>query len=84
MLSCFSHIQLFVTLWSVALWAPLSIGFSRQEYLSRLPCSPPRELPDPGIEPTSPVFPALQVDSLPTKSPGKPFSMPQLPPNLAL
>ena len=45
--------------------APLSMGFSRQEYWSGLPCPSPRDLPDPGIEPMSPVAPALQADSLP-------------------
>ena len=40
-------------LWTVALQAPLSVGFFRQEHWSRLPCPPPRDLPDPGIEPTS-------------------------------
>ena len=39
-------------------------GFSRQEYWSGLPRPPPRDLPDPGIEPMSPAAPALQVDSL--------------------
>ena len=47
----------------------LSRGFSRQEYWSVLPCLPPGDLPNPGIEPRSPV---LQVDSLPPESPGKP------------
>ena len=42
---------------------PPSIGFSRQEYRSGLSCPPPRDLPNPGIEPTSPVAPALQADS---------------------
>ena len=42
--------------------APLSTGFSRQEYGSGLPCPPPGDLPDPGTKPHSP---ALQVDSLP-------------------
>ena len=51
MLSYFSHVQLFETLWTVAHQAPLSMGFSRQEYWSELPCSPPGDLPDPGIEP---------------------------------
>ena len=41
------------------------MGFSRQEYWSVLPCLPPGDLPDPGIKPTSPESPALQVDSLP-------------------
>ena len=44
--------------------APLSMGFSSQEYWSGLPCPPPGDLPDPGIEPASPMFPALQADSL--------------------
>ena len=72
MLSCFSHVQLFATLWTVAFQAPLSMGFSRQEYCSGLLCPPPGNLPDPGIEPTSPVSPALQADFLPTETPGKP------------
>ena len=59
MLSHFSHVQLFVTLWTVGHQAPLSMGFSRQEYRSGLPCPPPVDLPDPGIEPTSPMFPVL-------------------------
>ena len=62
MLSC---VQLFVTPWTVACQAPLSMGFSRQEYWSGLPFPPPRDLPDPGIKPLSLVSPALQVDSLP-------------------
>ena len=41
-----------------------------QEYWSGLPCPPPGDLPDPGIEPRSP---ALQIDSLPSESPGKPI-----------
>ena len=48
--------------------APLSMGFSRQEYWSRLPFSSPGDLPDPGIELPSP---ALQADCLPVP-PGKP------------
>ena len=53
-----------VTPWTVAFQAPLSMGFSRQEFWSGLPCLPPGDLPDPGIEPRSP---ALQADSLPTE-----------------
>ena len=49
----FSHVWLFVMLWSVAHQAPLSMGFCRQEYWSGLPCSPPGDLPDPGVEPMS-------------------------------
>ena len=41
----------FVTLWTIARQAPLSMGFSRQEYWSGLPCRPPGDLPNPGIEP---------------------------------
>ena len=54
-LSRFSHVQLCETLWTVACQAPLSMGFSSQEYWSELPCSPPGGLPDPGIEPISHV-----------------------------
>ena len=72
MLSCSSHVQLFATIWTTTLQAPLSMGFSRQEYWSRLSCSPPRDLPYSGIKPMSPVPPAFQVDSLPTEPPGKP------------
>ena len=59
MLSHISHVLQFVTLWTVALGAPLSLGFSRQEYWSGLPCPPPGDLPDPGIKPASLVSPAL-------------------------
>ena len=52
--------------------APLSVGFSRQEYWSGLPCPPPRDLPDPGIELASPEAPALQADSLPLSHQGSP------------
>ena len=51
-LSCFSHVQVCVTLWTIARQAPLSMGFSRQ-YWSGLPCPPPGDLPDPGVESTS-------------------------------
>ena len=51
MLSCFSHVRLFETQWTVACQAPLSMGFFRQEYWSGLPCPPPGNLPDPGMEP---------------------------------
>ena len=58
-LSCFSPVQLFATLWTVACQAPLSLGFSRQKYWSGLPCPPPGDLPDPGTEPVSLSSPAL-------------------------
>ena len=59
MLSWFSHVQLFATLWTVARQASLSTGFSRQEYWSGLPCPPPEDLPDPEIEPKSLMSSAL-------------------------
>ena len=64
MFSLFTHVWLFVTLWAVTLWAPLSMGFSQQECWSGLLCSPLGDRPHPKIEPTSPACPALQVDSL--------------------
>ena len=58
-LSGFCLIWLFVTLWTVAWKAPLSMGSFRQEYWSGLPCPPPGDLPDPRIKPTSLMSPAL-------------------------
>ena len=58
-----------VTLWTVARQDPLSLGFPRQEYWSRLLFPSPGDLPKPGIEPTSP---ALQADSLPGSHQGSP------------
>ena len=54
-----SHVRLFVTPWTVALQAPLSMGFSRREYWSGLPCPPPGDLADPRSEPVSLTSPAL-------------------------
>ena len=68
--SSVSRIQLFATPRTVARQAPLSMGFSREEYWSGLPFPSPGDLPDPGIKPRSPV---LQADSLPSESPGKPI-----------
>ena len=65
LLSC---VQLFVTPWTVAYQAPLSMGFSRQEYCSGLLFPSRGDLPDSGIEPGSP---ALQADALPSELPGK-------------
>ena len=65
-----SRVRLLVTPRTVTLQAPLSIGFSRQDYWSGLPFPSPGDLPDPGIEPRSP---ALQADSLPSEPPGKPL-----------
>ena len=59
-----SRVRLFVTPWTVPRQAPLSKGFSRQEWWSGLPFPPPRDLPNPGVEPGSP---ALQADSLPSE-----------------
>ena len=60
MLSCFSHVWLYATLWTVAHQASLSMGFSRQESWSGLPCPPPGgNLPNPGMEPASLRPPAL-------------------------
>ena len=54
-----SRFSIIVTLWTIACQAPLSMGVSRQECWSGLPCPPPGDLPDPGIEPVSLVSPAL-------------------------
>ena len=62
----------FVTLWTVARQAPLSMGFSRHGYWSGLPCPPPGDLPDPRIEPESPASSAPQVDPLPLTHRGSP------------
>jgi len=62
-----------MTPWTIACQAPLSMGFSRQEYWSFFPRPPPGDLADPGVEPTSPKSPALQVDSLPLSHKGSPF-----------
>ena len=51
-----SHVQLFVTPWTVTYQDPLSMGFSRQEYWSGLPFPSPGDLPDPGIESGSPAL----------------------------
>ena len=61
MLSC---VLLCATLWTVALQAPLSVRFPRQEYWSEFPFHTPGDLHNSGIRLTSPVSPALQVDSL--------------------
>ena len=58
-LSRFSHVRLFETPWTVAHQAPLSVGFSRQEYWSELPFPSPRDLLEPGIKLSSVLFPEL-------------------------
>ena len=70
-LSHFSCVQLFVTLWTIARQAPWSMGFSRQEYWSGLPCLPPGDLPNPRIKPASLAPPALADGFFTTVSPGK-------------
>ena len=72
MLSHFSCVRLFAALRTVARQAPLSMGFSRQEYWSELPSPPPGDLPNPGIEPTSHMSPALAGGFLPRARPEKP------------
>ena len=54
-----SHVQLFASAWTVAHQAPLSVGFPKQEYWSGLPFPTPVDFPNPGMEPTSLVSPAL-------------------------
>ena len=54
-----SQVRLFMTPWTVAHQAPLSMGFPRQEYWRELPFPPPGNLPDLGMEPMSPESPAL-------------------------
>ena len=74
-LSRFTHVQPFVTIGTVARQAPLSMGFSRQEYWGGLPCPPPGDLPHPGIQPTSPIPWAWQADSLPLSHRGSPLNL---------
>ena len=66
------HVQLFATPWTVAHQATLSMGFSWQEYWSGLLFPPSGDIPDPGIEPASPVSLGLQADSLPAEPLEKP------------
>ena len=66
-----SHVQLFGAPWTVPCQDALSVGFSRQEFWSGLTCPSLGNLPNSGTEPKSP---ALQVDSLPSKSPEKPMN----------
>ena len=73
-LSRSSHVPLFGTLWTIAHYAPLSMGFSRQEYWNGLPFPTPEDLLNPGMKPTTSfVSPSLQADSLPAEPSGKPF-----------
>ena len=71
-LSPFSRIQLFLTLWTIACQAPLSMGFSRQEYWSGLPCPPPGIFLMQGLNPCLLRLLHWQAGSLPLAPPGKP------------
>ena len=64
-----SHVRLFATPWIIARRIPLSVGFSRQEYWSRLPSPPPEDLPDSGIEPASSVSSSLAGGFFTTEPP---------------
>ena len=72
LLSHFSCVQLYATLWTIACQAPLSMESSRQEYQSRLPFPPPGDLPDPGTESVSLAFPELAGRFFTTVPHGKP------------
>ena len=63
------RVRPFATPWALALQAPLSMGFSRQEYWSGLPVPSPGDLPNSGTEPGPPM---LQADFSPSEAPGKP------------
>ena len=71
-LSRVSYVRLFAPEWTEAHQAPLSLRFPRQEYWSGLPCPPPGDLSDPGIEPTTPESPAWAGGFFTTEPPGKP------------
>ena len=74
-----NRVQLFLTPWTVACQAPLSTGFSRQEYWNGLPFPPPGDLPDPGIKRSSPGSPALAGGFFTTAPPGKPKNLTAFP-----
>ena len=92
-LCCVSHVRLLASPRTIAHWAPLSMGFSREEYWCGLPCLPPGDLPHPGIQPVAPASPALQADSLLLSHWGHPYTQeylmlkplvfPELPPSVA-
>ena len=75
-LSHFIHVRLCATLWAVACQVPLSMGFSRQEYWSGLPCPPPGDLPNLGLNPSLLYLLHWQAGSLPVAPPGKPWGIP--------
>ena len=71
-LNHFSHVRLCAALWTIAHQAPLSMGFSRQEYWGGLPCPPTGNLSTQGSDPCL-LCPLWQADSLPLVPPGKPI-----------
>ena len=75
-LSHFIHVRLCATLWAVACQGPLSMGFSRKEYWSGLPCPPPRDLSNLGLNPNLLYLLHWQAGSLPVAPPGKPWGIP--------
>ena len=81
--SHFSRVQLFTTLWTVAHQAPLSMGFSRQEYWNGLPCPPPGDLPNLGIKLMSFMSPALAGRIFTTSTTWEARRWPPAPPNSA-
>ena len=83
-LSHFRHVRLFATLWTVAHQIPLSTGFSRQEYWSGLPCSPPGDLPEPEIKPTSLTSLALAGGFFTTSTTWEAHTVTHLLPNCVL
>ena len=74
-LSRLSRVRLFTILWTVARQAPLSKGCSRQEHWSGLPCPPPEDLPNPGIEPTPLTSPALAGEFFTTSTTWEAFTL---------
>ena len=83
MLTWSCRVWLFVTLWTVACQAPLSVGLSRQEYWGGLSCPPPGDLPDPGIKTASSATPTLQADSTLLSHRGSPIRITTLPQNIS-
>ena len=86
-LNHFSRVQLFVPLWTIDHQAPLSMGLSRQEYRSGLPCSPQGIFPIQGSNPHRLRLRHWQAGSLPLASPGKPYGFyhsPHFPPDFFL
>ena len=74
-LSRLSRVRLFTILWTVARQAPRSKGCSRQEHWSGLPCPPPEDLPNPGIEPTPLTSPALAGEFFTTSTTWEAFTL---------